>query len=293
MPRHRRFTTRCEIPGCQSCRLEWTANWYKKIQLAVSLLERDYPKGEWGIVTLQFNPCRLSDLTIVTDDILYGVARMLGRDTAKTKVAYAMWNIIGYFKLFTVHKGEDGYGIPSATYIFLANPAFFDPQNYLSDDEWISTLNKYVKATSCVDIYQDKINKKNLSETVLRFSQPTIFKDREWIAEMDRNLRANIPITTSNSFHSYIIKHDGEEGPSSRPTKKVQVVTDEKLIECVNNGISDYRQIATLLDMSEKSIQAYLHRLANHGLIQKRLGKVGGGEINRFFPIDTSAIASE
>lgn len=175
---------------------------------ALSLIERDYPKARWVLLTLTVRNCPITNLrdTLTLMNSAWQRLSQLKKFPA-----------IGFFKSLEVTRGEDGSAHPHFHVLMLVNPSYFQGTQYISHKNWIMMWKKALRADydPNLDVRAIKTDKDDVKrfEIISEIAKYTVkprdlISNPEWLLEYTKQVHKTRAIAVGGVLKEYLSDAD-------------------------------------------------------------------------------------
>jgi plasmid rolling circle replication initiator protein Rep len=175
---------------------------------ALPLIERDYPKARWVLLTLTTRNCPITSLR----DELFLMNAAYKRLSQSKK-----FPAIGTFKSLEITRGKDGNAHPHFHVLMLVNSSYFQGTQYISHKNWISMWRKALRVDydPNVDVRAIKTNKDDVRrfEIIAEIAKYTVkpndlLEDPQWTLEYTKQVHKMRTISIGGILKEYLSEAD-------------------------------------------------------------------------------------
>jgi plasmid rolling circle replication initiator protein Rep len=198
----------CRVRNCPVCQWRGSLMWKLRLANALSLIERDYPKARWVLLTLTVRNCPITSLRETL---------MLMNSAWKRLSEVKKFPAIGTFKSLEVTRGKDRSAHPHFHVLMLVNSSYFKGTQYLSHKNWIEMWKKALRVDydPNIDIRVVKADKEDVSNSsiIAEIAKYTVkpsdlIKDPEWTLEYTKQVHRMRAISIGGILKEYLSEAD-------------------------------------------------------------------------------------
>jgi plasmid rolling circle replication initiator protein Rep len=194
----------CRVRNCPIC--QWRKSLMSKARLgqALPLIERDYPKARWVLLTLTMRNCPITDLK----------ENLVLMNSAWNRLSQIKkFPAIGTFKSLEVTRGKDGSAHPHFHVLMLVNSSYFQGTQYISHKNWIEMWKKALRVDydPNVDVRAIKTDKDDVRrfEIIAEIAKYTVkpsdlIEDPQWLLEYTKQVHKMRSISIGGVLKEYL-----------------------------------------------------------------------------------------
>lgn len=171
---------------------------------ALPLIERDYPKARWVLLTLTMRNCPITDLK----------ENLVLMNSAWNRLSQIKkFPAIGTFKSLEVTRGKDGSAHPHFHVLMLVNSSYFQGTQYISHKNWIEMWKKALRVDydPNVDVRAIKTDKDDVRrfEIIAEIAKYTVkpsdlIEDPQWLLEYTKQVHKMRSISIGGVLKEYL-----------------------------------------------------------------------------------------
>jgi plasmid rolling circle replication initiator protein Rep len=194
----------CRVRNCPVCQWRGSLMWKLRLANALPLIEQDYPKARWVLLTLTVRNCPITSLR----DTL-----TLMNSAWKRLSQLKKFPAIGTFKSLEVTRGKDGSAHPHFHVLMLVNPGYFKGTQYLSHESWVKMWRKALRAdydpnidVRAVKTDKDDVTRIDIITEIAKYTvKPSdLIADHSWLLEYTNQVHKMRSISVSGILKEYL-----------------------------------------------------------------------------------------
>jgi plasmid rolling circle replication initiator protein Rep len=199
-----KFASFCRVRNCPVCQWRQSLMWKLRLSKALPLIQEDYPKARWVLLTLTIRNCPITSLR----DTL-----MLMNSAWKRLSELKKFPAIGTFKSLEVTRAKDGSAHPHFHVLMLVNPGYFKGTQYLSHENWVTMWRKALRVDydPNIDVRAVKTDKDDVSylKIITEIAKYTVkpsdlIANPTWLLEYTNQVHKMRSISVSGILKEYL-----------------------------------------------------------------------------------------